>query len=350
MNAASQQAAFADFLFEVKRYWMRDMFVALRDEYERLLAQDPRFDAQAAISRLRGGALYPFFSWLERHIQDEKYSGRYGLLASAEDCRSRSEESLSGNHGGRLALDPAVQVPDYYSLVDTHQHPGNLTGDTLAGLIYKASAAATQPGSTHAYALHERFAALLGEEPGTRILDAGCGFGKSSITIARRFPNSSVEGVDLAAPCLALAALEASAAQTENLTYRQADACALPHAADSFDLVTSTMLLHELPEEALNNFLAETARVLRPGGRAVHLDFRVDDPFLAFLHAEHGRRNNEPFMAAFNEMDVTGALARAGFVDATLEPFAEAEGVNTLRPEAWRFPWTVISAYKPFEQ
>lgn len=344
MNRVDLQAGFADFLFDVKRYWMRDMFVSLRDEYERLAAEA---GAATAIDRLRAGPLYRYFAWLERHVQNEKYSGRYGLVAAIEDRRADMEAALAGDHGGRLTLDPTVTLPAYYSAVDTHQHPGNLAGDALAGVVYKASAAATQPGSTTTYALHERFAETLDGIAGGHILDVGCGFGKSSITIARRFPDAVVEGVDLAAPCLQLAALEAAEAQTGNLHYRQADACALPYEAGSFDLVSSTMLLHELPEEALGDFFAESCRVLRPGGRLVHLDFRVDDPFLAFLHAGHAHRNNEPYMAAFNAMDVADALTRAGFAAPTLEPFVEADGVDPVRPATWRFPWTIIAARKP---
>ena len=124
---------------------------------------------------------YWFYSWLERHIQRAKYSGRYGLDRALANERARPPA------GERLKLRD-LPVPDYYSAVDTHQHPGNLVGALNAGLVYKASAQSTQPGATNRYGLHERFARFVGELGDfKRILELGCGFGKSALPLAKEF-------------------------------------------------------------------------------------------------------------------------------------------------------------------
>lgn len=341
--------AFEAFLFEAKSYWMGTIFPALRAEYETAAAGRGVETPEAAGALLEGTPTYQYFAWLERHMQREKYSGRHGLLASHEAQRGPLEARLEdAATPALLTLDPDVEIPAYYSDIDTHQHPGNLHGDSLAGLVYKASAGSTQPGQTAGYALHERFAKVVeGHGAFRRVLDAGCGFGKSTITLAERFPEASVEGADLAVPCLKLAALEAGEKQMRNLRYREADVCKTAYADGSFDLVTSTMLLHELDPGAVQDFLRESHRLLQPGGMVIHLDFQVSDPFLKFLHHEHGKRNNEPYMEAFDRLDVTRALTDAGFTDPATSVFAETDTVTGERHDTWRFPWTLITARKP---
>jgi ubiquinone/menaquinone biosynthesis C-methylase UbiE len=50
------------------------------------------------------------------------------------------------------------------------------------------------------------------------------------------------------------------------------DVAALPYPDDSFDVVVSSLSMHEWPE--VDRASAELARVLRPGGTAAIYDFR----------------------------------------------------------------------------
>jgi ubiquinone/menaquinone biosynthesis C-methylase UbiE len=174
---------------------------------------------------------------------------------------------------------------------------------------------------------------------------------KSTRPFYARLSEADIQGIDLAAPCLKLAARTAAEAGARNVRFRQADARDTGCADASFDLVTSTMLLHEMPPPAVERTLAEAARVLKPGGKMVHLDFLPQaqprgDAFARFIHAGHGRRNNEPFMAPLAEMDLARLLERLGFANVEIRAFEEADG--TLAPDyaGWRFPWTVIIAEK----
>jgi ubiquinone/menaquinone biosynthesis C-methylase UbiE len=123
------------------------------------------------------------------------------------------------------------------------------------------------------------------------------------------------------------------------------DAAATDYPDAHFDLVTSTMLLHEMPPPVIEKTLAEAARVLKPGGKMVHLDFHhLRDPFARFIHYTHGRRNNEPFMEPLAEMDIAALIERLGFGSVRVEPFAEVDGALAADFPAWRYPWTVITA------
>jgi SAM-dependent methyltransferase len=336
-------AAFQGFLVEAKQYWMSDIWGALKDDYRERSAGKAIATQEQVAELMQDSPTYWFYGWLERHIQRAKYSGRYGLgraLAGAKVVPP-------GDAALRLHELP---VPGYYSAVDTHQHPGNLVGAPNAGLVYKASAQSTQPGATNSYGLHERFARFVGELGEFRkILELGCGFGKSALPLARQFAAAEIKAIDLSAPCLELAAAEAAEARARNLVYEQADARQTGYAGDSFDLVTSTMLLHELDTPALRESFREAHRVLAPGGALVHLDFQVKDPFLQFIHYTHARRNNEPYMAEINRLDLEAELRDAGFGDVRVMPFEEMEGATSPEWPTWRFPWTVFVARKPHD-
>ena len=343
MISGRDMAAYQGFLVEARRYWMSDLWRMLREEYAALSAGRDVKTSQDFADSLEPSTTYQYYAWMERHVQRMKYSGRLGLVRRYADERPAGADQVDN-----LKLDPDVPVPRYYAGVDTHQHPGNLLEGAGAGLVYKASATSTQPGATVGYVLHERFAAWL-EKLGRfeRVLDMGCGFGKSTITLAQRFAHAKVEGVDLSAPCLELAAAEAAAAKVDNLRYAQADLRRTDYPDAAFDLVTSTMVLHEMDMPAVRDALVESHRLLAPGGTVVHLDFRIRDPFLEFIHYGHSRRNNEPFMAPLNEFDVEGEMRRAGFTDVQAIPFEEAPGATRPDWPTWRFPWTAFVGRRP---
>ncbi len=335
-------AAFQGFLVEAKQYWMSEVWNALKEDYRVRSAGKPIATQEQVAALMTDSPTYWFYGWLERHVQRAKYSGRYGLGRALEGAR------VAPPPGAALRLSDDVPVPDYYGVVDTHQHPGNLTGAPNAGLVYKASAQSTQPGATNSYGLHERFARYVGGlGQFQQILELGCGFGKSALPLARQFAGADVKAIDLSAPCLELAAVEAAEAGTGNLAYEQADARRTGYPQEAFDLVTSTMLLHELDTPALRETLREAHRVLAPGGTVVHLDFRVRDPFLQFIHTTHGHRNNEPYMDEINRLDLEAELREAGFSDVRVEPFEEVDGATSPDWPSWRLPWTVFVARKP---
>ena len=353
---ASREAnAFQEFIMEARTWWATQLFPRLREEYEvrrRLAEQEgrPVRTAEDVARLFARSTTYQYFCWLERHVQKSKYSSsRWGLVAQLAREADRAEARLAAGAQGPVELDPRFQVPAYYEAHDIHQHPGNMHADPLAGLVYEASALSIHPG-TRRNELHERFVDVVRREAASgleKVLDMGCGFGKSALPLARAFPRAEVIGVDVSAPCLRLAAADAAQAKVPNLRFRQADARSTGLHADSFDLVTSTMLLHELPEAAIEETLAETSRLLAPGGVSIHLDFRVDDPFWQFIMYGHGERNNEPYLEPLMRMDLAAAYRKAGFETVRIEPFAEREGATDPSNPFWRFPWVAVIARKP---
>jgi SAM-dependent methyltransferase len=99
---------------------------------------------------------------------------------------------------------------------------------------------------------------------GSLVLEAGCGVGAQTVTLAQRSPDARFVSVDVSADSIAEAKRRADRAGVTNVEFRQADLFALPFTFESFDHVFVCFVLEHLsrPIEAL----ASLKRLLRPGG------------------------------------------------------------------------------------
>jgi SAM-dependent methyltransferase len=100
--------------------------------------------------------------------------------------------------------------------------------------------------------------------PGSVVLEAGCGVGAQTVTLAQRSPRARFTSIDVSADSLAEAKRAAHAAGLTNVQFQQADIFALPFSPESFDHVFVCFVLEHLsrPLEALTIL----KRLLRPGG------------------------------------------------------------------------------------
>ncbi len=99
---------------------------------------------------------------------------------------------------------------------------------------------------------------------GSLVLEAGCGVGAQTLTLAQRSPDARFVSVDVSAESLGEARRSADRAGLTNVEFRQSDIFALPFAHESFDHVFVCFVLEHLarPVEALAKLVA----LLRPGG------------------------------------------------------------------------------------
>jgi demethylmenaquinone methyltransferase/2-methoxy-6-polyprenyl-1,4-benzoquinol methylase len=102
--------------------------------------------------------------------------------------------------------------------------------------------------------------------PGGRALDVACGSGKLTAELLRRAGGGFVVGLDFSPRML-----EVAAARSPGPIYVRGDGLRLPFAGSSFDAVTVAFGLRNFADPELG--LREMARVLRPGGRALVLEF-----------------------------------------------------------------------------
>jgi SAM-dependent methyltransferase len=99
---------------------------------------------------------------------------------------------------------------------------------------------------------------------GSLVLEAGCGVGSQTITLAKRSPGARFVSVDRSLQSLAQAHRRIVEAGLTNVEFRQEDIFALPFAPASFDHVFVCFVLEHLQEPV--KALELLKRLLKPGG------------------------------------------------------------------------------------
>lgn len=107
---------------------------------------------------------------------------------------------------------------------------------------------------------------------GARILDVGCGGGWAVVQFAERFPKTHCVGIDIEPYSVELAkALIEERHLSDRCEARLAGADALGDA-ESYDVATSFLVVHEIAPALKSAAFAAVARALRPGGCFVIFD------------------------------------------------------------------------------
>lgn len=128
------------------------------------------------------------------------------------------------------------------------------------------------------YVLFDRIA-----EPGSTVLDYGCGSGWASLLLAQ--VATRVKAFDISEGQIAVLTRAAEANNVRNIEARVADGEALPYGAGEFDYVFGSGVLHHL---RLERCLPEIARVLKPGGRAAFVEPWGHNPLInAWRYVKH---------------------------------------------------------------
>lgn len=107
---------------------------------------------------------------------------------------------------------------------------------------------------------------------GKEVLEVSCGHGGGASYLTRTFAPARYTGLDLNASGIAFCRRRHRA---EGLEFVQGDAQKLPFADASFDVLINVEASHCYPD--FQRFLAEVARVLRPGGHFLYADFRFSE-------------------------------------------------------------------------
>ncbi|MEM7444212.1 MAG: class I SAM-dependent methyltransferase [Pseudomonadota bacterium] len=340
-----------DFVLGLRRRWADTLYPALRREYDVATSENSPVTHKEAAPIIHDLPCYRWFAWMERGSQKQLWRA---VADAVGDGRIIAEPDQPI---GSLELNPGLELPGWYTDWDIHVQPGGVWRADASAEVYELGAKLVMLGENDDYAFHRMFTAAathdLSDRNVTRLIDLGCGFGKSTWPLKRSFPDAEVIGVDLAATCLRLAHAKAEALDLA-IRFHQADATATGLEPDSADLVTATMVLHEMPQQAIRAFFAETARLLKPGGLLRLLEFQLTgEPFRDVAMMEHGARNNEPFMPGMMAADTAAMAEDAGLANARWVAFDERpdggrlDGLNWPKRPEWHFPWAILEAEKP---
>jgi len=163
-------------------------------------------------------------------------------------------------------------------------------------------------------AVEDAIRSALADKPFRSLLDLGTGTGRMLELFGAEIERGL--GLDLSLDMLLLARDRLERAGLKNCSVRQGDLYDLPLGNDSFDVVILHQVLHFLDDGA--RAIREAARVLRPGGRLLVVDFAPHE--LEFLREQHAHR-------------------RLGFPPETVTQWMTASGLEpvmhkSLSPEA----------------
>lgn len=150
-------------------------------------------------------------------------------------------------------------------------------------------------------------------KPGETVLDVGCGTGEVTLLAKTHARDGQVYGIDPAPEMISVARRKAARKGLE-IDFRVGVIEALPFPDSSLDVVTSSLMMHHLPEHLKGRSLAEIYRVLNPGGRLLIADFMrptgsfLDHLFIAFTRHQRLQAGIE---------DLQSLLRNAGFSQIT---------------------------------
>lgn len=130
-------------------------------------------------------------------------------------------------------------------------------------------------------AVEDALVAAIGKKPFQSMLDLGTGTGRLLEILAPLYRRGV--GIDLSREMLAVARANLDRSGVSHAQVRQGDIYAPPLERDSFDLITMHQVMHYLDEPG--QAIREAARLLRPAGRLVIVDFAPHT--FDFLREEH---------------------------------------------------------------
>jgi 2-polyprenyl-3-methyl-5-hydroxy-6-metoxy-1,4-benzoquinol methylase len=226
--------------------------------------------------------------WLEHQAASELLDvegdadGRRFSLPAGHDEVLLDETSL--NYGAPLARAVLASIRPVDALAEAFRNGGGVPYAAYGDDLHESQAAFTRPlfenqlGKEWLPAVPEIHERLSASEP-ARVADVACGQGRSSIEIARAYPNAQVDGIDSDRASIEAARKNLEGSGVEGrVTFHERNA-ADAGLAGRYDLVTIFEALHDMsyPVEVL-----KAARgLLREGGLVFIGDERTAEEFTA---------------------------------------------------------------------
>jgi 2-polyprenyl-3-methyl-5-hydroxy-6-metoxy-1,4-benzoquinol methylase len=164
-----------------------------------------------------------------------------------------------------------------------------------------------------------RVVPFLAMEGATTLLDVGGGPGTYATLLAQRYPNLTVEVLDLPAVAAIATELIAQSGMSDRVRVRPGDAVEDDYGAEVYDAVLFSGVLHQMSGPTIANMLRKAYAALRPGGRVWISDMmlngdKTQPAFSTLFSLQMLLTSNSG--AVFSSDECLEWLALAGFVEA----------------------------------
>lgn len=333
--ATAPERARQRFISKIRRKVLVDLAGSMKQTYTR--------DIEPAIERstgslpddgrdvrkaMNGLPIYQFYSSTRYKVQEMTWESVRPQVERNIDTLADLALATNGDGSlGSLRLDPDLEIPRYVSELDVHLMPGcfhseHRQDDVAQGAIYSYGVGVFYgglpmanhdggPSATIAHFIRDAYPDFRPE----RILDLGCTTGDNTFPYVDQFPEAEVHGIDVGAPMLRYGHARAAAAG-KAVHFSQQNAEQLDFPDESFDIVTSSFFLHEIPVKATREIFKECRRILKPGGLMLHFELPPKsevDPYLDFYLDWDAYYNNEPNYSNFRRQSLRALCEDAGF-------------------------------------
>lgn len=269
-------------------------------------------------------AVKPLAAWAKRQARQMmvKRAEKLGVpwRQEAQKLRSQDLESLR-----RQVENPDLTYPDYY-LTSFHAYDdGNMSWEAATEVEVAAKAVHAKiwedAGVEGDARLRQQFSDVLAAQlpqPPQDVVDIGCSVGMSTFALQDLYPDAQFCGVDLSPYFLAVAQYRSQNSDNPlrsrvRWLHTAGEDTQLPNAC--CDLVTVSLVCHELPEAASRAVFREAFRILRSGGHLAIMEmnpksevFANFPPYVLTL-----LKSTEPYLDQYFQLDCEGAMVDTGF-------------------------------------
>lgn len=269
--------------------------------------------------------------------------------------KATAELMESPSRRGSLTLDPEYDPSPEVADTDIHLQPGGYAMDrgdydVVAGALYECGGNVFSFGQGIGRGdskagvvirlLEEKYGGFVPE----KMLDIGCSAGAASAAYAAHWPETEVHALDIGGGMLRYAHARAESLGV-GVHFHQMDASSLKFADNSFDLVVSHNLMHEIGEEKRKAMIRESFRVVRPGGIVIHQDVAIRNAPTLVHQVERDwdtHWNGELHWGTYAMADLHADMLAAGFPAGSVieHDLAALQGFSNNR-------WYAISGRKP---
>ncbi|MFT7287445.1 MAG: ubiquinone/menaquinone biosynthesis C-methylase UbiE [Halieaceae bacterium] len=336
ISPAQEEEARKEFVSALRRHVLTTMATGMRSYYDAKVLPEierstgtPPSSGPQVHKAMRQEKPFKFFTAVRTSAQEMSFASVItgverdldSLNARAALLRDSSDESC-----GSLTLDDSVAIPRNVSEIDVHLTPGcyhseYAENDTAAGAIYdnalkvftfgQMGVEMNDIGATMANYVRLKFPEFRPE----KILDCGCTIGHNALPWAEAFPEAEVHGIDVAPGVLRYAHSRARSKGVP-VHFQQMNATDMKFEDNSFDVVFSSMFLHELPLKDIHAFFSEAYRVLKPGGLLWNMELPPNSamqPYESFYLDWDSFYNNEPYYKTFRDQNYEELVTSTGF-------------------------------------
>ncbi len=271
---------------------------------------------------------FQIWSGLRRNTMEMRHQAARSQVLRQIESITEKVSALSNANSHNIELDDSISIPNNVGSVDIHCQPGcyyteYFKDDVTVAASYDLGLFVTTAGllGTLSDGGGQAIGKWLKDDHSDfkpkRILDLGCTIGHNAVPLAQAFPDAEVIAIDVARPSLRYAHARAAALGVNNIKFVQANAEDLSQYEDgSFDLITTSMFLHESSHIAMPKVLKTIHRLLAPKGLMLHLEqpqYEGMDLYQQFIRDWDTYFNNEPYWGPMHELNLKEMFTKSGF-------------------------------------